>query len=127
MRSAPTPRYRSRCRHRIEIGPTGRRLRTVRPRACGGVADVRILVNSDALAPIGGVEVSSLQVCRGLAERGEQIDLLYRDGGELEQHWREFAGTLRQVPNFLVTQESPARGLLSMLPAVRAAAALSPF
>jgi glycosyltransferase involved in cell wall biosynthesis/GT2 family glycosyltransferase len=88
--------------------------------------DVRVLVNSDALAPVGGVEVSSLQVCRELVHRGHQIDLLYRDGGELERQWRGLATSVRQVPSFLVTQERPVRDLPAMLSAVRAASGLRP-
>lgn len=87
---------------------------------------MRILVNSDALAPIGGVELSSLQVCRELVRRGETVDLLYRDGGELEAQWRALAASARQVPGFLVTQQHPLRDLPRLVPSLRAAAALRP-
>jgi len=87
---------------------------------------MRILVNSDALAPIGGVELSSLQVCRELVRGGDEVDLLYRDGGELEPLWRDLAVDLRQVPSFLVRKQRPLRDLRAVLPAVRAAGQLRP-
>ena len=87
---------------------------------------MRIMVNAEALAPVGGVELSSVQVCRELAHRGDEFDLLYRFGGELEQQWRDFAGTMRQVPSFLVRAQAPVRDLWAMLPAVRAAGRLRP-
>jgi glycosyltransferase involved in cell wall biosynthesis len=87
---------------------------------------VRVLVNSDDLAPVGGVELSSLQVCRELVARGHRLDLLYRNGGELEPQWRALADSARQVPSFLVTQERPLADAARLLPAVRAAAGQRP-
>jgi glycosyltransferase involved in cell wall biosynthesis len=87
---------------------------------------MRIMVNAEALAPVGGVELSSLQVGRELARRGEEFDLLYRFGGELEQQWRDFADTVQPVPNFLVRARSPVRDVWTMWPAVKAAGRLHP-
>jgi glycosyltransferase involved in cell wall biosynthesis/GT2 family glycosyltransferase len=87
---------------------------------------VRVLVNCNALAPVGGLELSSLQVCRELVGRGHELDLLYRDGGELEPQWRALTKTARQVPSFLVEKQRPIRDLRAILPAVRAAAGLRP-
>ena len=39
---------------------------------------MRILVNSAVLAPIGGVEQSTLQVATRLHERGHRISALYQ-------------------------------------------------
>ncbi len=65
---------------------------------------MRLLVNVDDLASIGGVELSSLQVSERLAARGHVIDVLYARSGDLEPRWREIA-TLRQVQSFLITQQ----------------------
>jgi glycosyltransferase involved in cell wall biosynthesis len=87
---------------------------------------VRVLVNSNALAPVGGLELSSLQVCRELVGRGHELDLLYRDGGEFEPQWSALTRTAKQVPSFLVEKQRPVRDLRAILPAVRAAAGLRP-
>lgn len=87
---------------------------------------MRVLVNSNALAPVGGLELSTLQVCRELVGRGHELDLLYRDGGEFEPQWRALTRTARQVPSFLVEKQHPVRDLRAILPAVRAAAGLRP-
>ena len=47
---------------------------------------MRILVNVDTFAPLGGVELSTLQVCRELAARGHEIDVLHvKDSGGLQR------------------------------------------
>jgi len=87
---------------------------------------VRVLVNSQALAPLGGVEVSTLQVSRELARRDHDLAVLYLDGGPLEGEWRRLAGDIRRVPSFSWTKRHPVRDLRALMPAIRAAAAIRP-
>lgn len=61
---------------------------------------MRVLVNTDVLHPLGGVELSTLQVCRDLTARGHEIDVLYNDTGDLEQEWRAFAAAMTRVNSF---------------------------
>jgi glycosyltransferase involved in cell wall biosynthesis len=68
---------------------------------------VRILVNVDTFAPLGGVELSTLQVCRELAARGHEIDVLYKDSGGLRDQWESFARHLEQVRGFTVPAARP--------------------
>jgi len=68
---------------------------------------VRILVNVDTFAPLGGVELSTLQVCRELAARGHEIDVLYRDSGGLRDQWEPFARRIERVRGFTVPVARP--------------------
>ncbi len=85
---------------------------------------MHILANVDTFAPIGGVEVSTLQVCRSLEGRGHSVDVLYAADGGLRGDWASFARRMRRVPGFTVEFARPWRqiGVLpeSVLAGVRA-------
>lgn len=68
---------------------------------------MRILANVDTFAPVGGVELSTLQVCAALAARGHEIDVLYAEPGVLEEQWRSFVREARRVPGFTVEFATP--------------------
>jgi glycosyltransferase involved in cell wall biosynthesis len=87
---------------------------------------MRILVNPNVMAPIGGVELSSLQVSRELVKRGHNVDVLYRESGSLEAHWSRVADTLTQVPSFDFSKSRAVGDLMRLRPAIRAAAAARP-
>ncbi|MCL8026148.1 glycosyltransferase family 4 protein [Nocardioides bruguierae] len=87
---------------------------------------MHVLVNVNALGPVGGVEQSTLQVSRGLAERGHQVSVLYRRGGENAEEWRDVATDLRQVSSFDCAGVRAPLDLLRLAPAVRAAARWKP-
>lgn len=87
---------------------------------------MRILVNPNVLAPVGGVEIAMLQVNQELARRGHEIAALYRQGGVQEGEWRDLAHSLVQVPTFDFTKTTAFRDLRAMRPAIRAAAAAHP-
>jgi glycosyltransferase involved in cell wall biosynthesis len=70
---------------------------------------MHILANVDTFAPLGGVELSTLQVCQSLAGRGHQVDVLYVDGGGLQEEWTSFARRTKQVPGFTVEFARPWR------------------
>lgn len=82
---------------------------------------MRILVNPNTLAPVGGVEMAMLQVNQELSRRGHDINALYRQGGVQEQEWRDLAESLVQVPTFDFTKRTAWRDLRALRPAVRAA------
>lgn len=87
---------------------------------------MRVLVNVDALDPIGGVELSTLQVARGLSEAGNDIDVLFASDGQLMQQWSEFAASMQQVRGFTVAVANPIRTILHLPQSVRAGIALHP-
>jgi len=85
---------------------------------------MRILENPTELAPIGGVELSMLQVAQQLTERGHSIAALYQKPGSDLPKWQELATEIRQVPSFDCTRQSFVRDLIRLPPAVRAARAM---
>jgi glycosyltransferase involved in cell wall biosynthesis len=87
---------------------------------------MRILVNSAVLAPIGGVEQSTLQVATRLHERGHRISALYQTTGSNAELWEQTADDLIQVPSFACTKRNVMRDLTRLPPAVRAAASVKP-
>lgn len=87
---------------------------------------MRILVNPNVLAPIGGIEMAMLQVNQELSRRGHEIAALYRKGGVQEAEWRELAHSLDQVPSFDFTKTTALRDLRALRPAIQAAAAVRP-
>jgi len=88
---------------------------------------MRVLVNTDTLEPLGGVERSTLQVSAALAGRGHSCHLLYaRGGGGLEQAWCSVASTMTRVPGFTVAAARPWRTAHHLPASVRAARAARP-
>ena len=68
---------------------------------------MHILSNVDTFAPVGGVEVSTLQVCRSLESRGHTVDVLYAEDGGLRDDWARFARRMTRVPGFTVEFARP--------------------
>jgi glycosyltransferase involved in cell wall biosynthesis len=88
---------------------------------------VKILVNTDTFEPLGGVELSTLQVTSGLVARGHDCHLLYATGGGgLEAQWRSVATSMTQVPGFTVAAARPWRTAHHLPPAIRAARRVAP-
>lgn len=87
---------------------------------------MRILENPTELAPIGGVELSMLQVAQQLVARGHAVSALYVTPGSNLPAWRALADDLRQVRSFDCTQAHFLGDLTRLPAAVRAARALSP-
>jgi glycosyltransferase involved in cell wall biosynthesis len=87
---------------------------------------MRVVANPAVLAPIGGVEMSTLQVNRELAKRGHSISALFQEAGSLSPQWQVFAEEMVRVPTFDFTKSTAARDLYRLRPAVRAAAAAAP-
>ncbi|MBM9467869.1 glycosyltransferase family 4 protein [Nakamurella leprariae] len=87
---------------------------------------MRYVVNAVTMAPIGGVEMSTTQVNRRLAERGHEVHALYRDPGVLLPEWQSFARSVVRVPSFDWHRDRAARELWQLRPAVQAARAARP-
>lgn len=87
---------------------------------------MHILENPTELAPIGGVEMSMLQVAEQLSARGHTISALYQTPGPHLPRWQALADTLRQVPSFECRRASLLSDLRRLPPAVRAAQEISP-
>jgi glycosyltransferase involved in cell wall biosynthesis len=60
---------------------------------------VRIVTNVDVTAPTGGVQMNVFQITRELARRGHSIEVLYAEGGSLEDEYRSFCRALTKVPS----------------------------
>ena len=87
---------------------------------------MRILENPTHLAPIGGVELSSLQVAEELAARGHEMQVLYQTAGVDLRKWEALASAIRQVPSFACTKETFFTDVRRLAPAVRAARTMNP-
>jgi glycosyltransferase involved in cell wall biosynthesis len=60
---------------------------------------VRIVTNIDETAPTGGVQMNVFQISRELARRGHSVEVLYAEGGSLEEEYRSFCRALTRVPS----------------------------
>jgi glycosyltransferase involved in cell wall biosynthesis len=83
-------------------------------------------MNADVLAPLGGVELNSLQVAEDLRRRGHRIDLLYREGGSQSPQWRSVSDSMCRVPAFRLRKRRPVRDLVTVAPSLYRARKLRP-
>ena len=83
-------------------------------------------MNADVLAPLGGVELNSLQFAQDLHRRGHRIDLLYREGGSQAPQWQSVADSVCRVPAFRLRRRRPVRDVLSVVPSLYLARKLRP-
>jgi glycosyltransferase involved in cell wall biosynthesis len=81
---------------------------------------MRILVFAEFLAPLGGVEVQSLYVCRELARRGHEVDVLYVEDGDLRPEFEAACHRVTRVPTFRFHTANGWRDAVHVLPVVRA-------
>ncbi|MFD0481192.1 glycosyltransferase [Kineococcus sp. GCM10028916] len=81
---------------------------------------LRVLVPTDAQAALGGVEVSTLEVCEQLAARGHEIVLFAAAGGSLTPRWERAAARTVTTPLLTVPVTAPWRAV-TLVPAVLAA------
>jgi glycosyltransferase involved in cell wall biosynthesis len=73
----------------------------------------------------GGIESTTLQVCRELARRGHELVLLYTRDGDLGDEWRQIARTV-QVGDFGWSKRHPIAHSRRLWPTVSAAAGVRP-
>lgn len=57
---------------------------------------MRLLVTAERIAPIGGREMSTLQLTRELAGRGHAVDLFFAHDGALHDEYRAFCRSMRR-------------------------------
>ena len=73
---------------------------------------MRILVLENApSSQLGGQEFSLLDTCRGLAGRGHEISLVYREEGDLLAEYERFAVTLTQVQTYTIDRRRTVRSI----------------
>ena len=86
---------------------------------------MRILVlENEPSSKMGGQELSLLDICRGLAARGHNIDLLYVKSGDLLDSYRQFSNVIPTTSYTLdrsKTFRASARWLLSLFERLREA------
>ena len=79
---------------------------------------MRILLNTEDLSSIGGLEMSLLQLGRELAGRGHDLDLLCVRHGNLTDDYRRFCGSVVRVPSFSFSRKRGVRDLARIAPGV---------
>ncbi len=73
---------------------------------------MRVLVLENEPSSLrGGQELSLLDVCRGLAARGHEIELLYTTEGNLLPQYREFCRRVDRVTSYIIDRARPVRSL----------------
>ena len=58
---------------------------------------MRILTVANYLDATGGLERTQLTNCRGLADRGHRIDLVYVHDGAFSAQWRDITTTMTKT------------------------------
>lgn len=76
---------------------------------------MRVLIIEDDLHLYGGQERCLLEVTAELANRGHEIDLLYRSPGESLVEYRRFCREIRRVPGHLIEGRRPVGSILRWL------------
>jgi glycosyltransferase involved in cell wall biosynthesis len=77
---------------------------------------MRILVlENEPSSARGGQELSLYDVCRGLAARGHEIELLYTEEGDLLDRYRQFASRIDRVTAYSIDRSRTARATLRLL------------
>ena len=86
---------------------------------------MQVLITAESLAPIGGVEVQSLQVSQELVRRGHRVKVLFIEDGELRPEY-ETIGSVSQVSTFSFSRKRAIRDLVKLAPAIRSIAKAGP-
>jgi glycosyltransferase involved in cell wall biosynthesis len=87
---------------------------------------MRILTIANYLDAAGGLERTQMTNCRGLAERGHRIDLLYVHDGAFSAQWHEFTTSMTKTGTTLPRRSDPWASGRTVLSAVRHARRLAP-
>jgi glycosyltransferase involved in cell wall biosynthesis len=74
----------------------------------------------------GGQEWCLLETCRGLAQRGHDITLVYVQDGDFLKSYQEFCTSLIQVPCFRVSRDQPFTSSINWLKSVVHCSKLNP-
>jgi glycosyltransferase involved in cell wall biosynthesis len=87
---------------------------------------VRILTVANYLGARGGLERTQLTMCRALAGRGHQVDLIYVTAGDFADDWRKLTTTMVQAGGTLPRSQEPLLSSRDVLDAARAAVRTHP-
>jgi glycosyltransferase involved in cell wall biosynthesis len=82
---------------------------------------MRVLVSTESIGVKSGVALQTLDVCRELATRGYEIDLLFLEEGVLRPEWEKFCRSMCQIPTATFNRKRAVRDLISLAPSVKAA------
>jgi glycosyltransferase involved in cell wall biosynthesis len=85
-----------------------------------------LVVENEPSSQRGGQEWCLLETCRGLAQRGHQIDLVYIKAGDLLDRYQEFCHQILQVRGFRVDRQRPLITPLKFLQSILQSLKLSP-
>jgi glycosyltransferase involved in cell wall biosynthesis len=86
---------------------------------------MRILMETHALAPIGGIEVNSLEVAERLTACGYDISVLYSADGSQRGRWEAVTSSMQHVRGYVLRPLHP-RDLPQAIPALLAARRVMP-
>ncbi|GAA0290272.1 glycosyltransferase [Kineococcus aurantiacus] len=81
---------------------------------------LRVLVPTDAMAPLGGVEVSTLEVGEELAARGHELVVFAAAGGPQAPRWGRAAARVVRTPALTVPVRAPWRAVRLVGPVLAA-------
>lgn len=87
---------------------------------------MRILAVANHLGALGGLERTQLTMCRSLAGRGHQVDLVYQSAGDFTEDWRAFTDTMTQIDRSLPTSRAPISSSRDVVKAVNQARHFDP-
>lgn len=87
---------------------------------------MRILTLANHVGSVGGLERHQLEVCRGLAQRGHEIHLLYQEPGDFLLAWQAFAASTVRIDASLPRRATLLSSSLGTASAVRAGATRRP-
>ena len=87
----------------------------------GGVCQtwrVRVLTIANHVGARGGLERTQLTMCKSLAGRGHQVDLMFVTAGDFIEEWCSFAHTMTEFVGSLPKSSSPLSSSIEFLRAV---------
>jgi len=87
---------------------------------------VRVLTIANHVGARGGLERTQLTMCKSLAGRGHQVDLIYVTAGDFTEEWCSFAHTLTQFVGSLPKSSSPLSSSIEFLRSVNRARQMHP-
>jgi glycosyltransferase involved in cell wall biosynthesis len=73
-----------------------------------------IVLENEPSSCRGGQELSLIDICRGLHQRGHRISLLYTKSGDLLEQYQSFCSDINFVEGYKLTLQNPAQFFLNL-------------
>jgi glycosyltransferase involved in cell wall biosynthesis len=79
---------------------------------------IRVLVLAEELGGTGGIQRSTLEIARGLSDRGFKILLAFGEEGELLPEWQDFVEGMIDIDATLLPRRTPLKSIRRLVRAV---------